>query len=111
LAGAPLSDIPYFEATRLRDLLAAPEIRAALPPQLLSRDAPSNGVEALKRTFLGHGYVWLGVGFFLLIGVVALGRARPFDSNMRAPVADGGGDGRLEPPQSESRSATTRQGG
>jgi hypothetical protein len=104
LAGAPLSDIPYFEAPRLRELLGAPEIRAVMPPELLSREAPSNGVEVFKRIFLGQGCVWLGVGFSLLIGVVALGRARPFDSTMRAPVADGGGDERLEPPQSESRS-------
>ena len=111
LAGAPLSDIPYFEAPRLQELLAAPEIRAALPPELLSRDAPSNWVEAFKRVFLGQGYVWLSVGFLLLIGVVARGRARPFDSTMRAPVADGGGDGRPEPPQSELRSTTTRRAG
>jgi hypothetical protein len=91
LAGVPLSDIPYFEAPRLRELLGAPEIRAALPPELLSREAPSNGVEAFKRIFLGQGCVWLGVGFSLLLGVVALGRARLFDSTMRAPVADGGG--------------------
>ena len=101
LAGAPLSDIPYFEASRLRELLGAPEIRAALPPQLLSREAPSNGVEAFKRTFLGHGYVWLGVGFFLLIGAVALALARPFDSIMRAPVRDG----RLEPPRRVGKSS------
>ena len=92
LAGVPLSDIPYFEATRLRELLSAPEIRAALPPQLLSRDAPSDWVEAFKRTFLGQGYVWLSVGFLLLIGVVALRRLRPSDAAMRMPVADGGGD-------------------
>jgi hypothetical protein len=92
LAGVPLSDIPYFEATRLRELLSAPEIRAALPPQLLSRDAPSDWVEAFKRTFLGQAYVWLSVGFLLLIGVVALRRLRPSDAAMRMPVADGGGD-------------------
>ena len=67
LAGAPLSDIPYSEATRLRQLLDAPEIRAALPPELLSRDAPSNWVEAFKRTFLAQGYTWLGAGILLLL--------------------------------------------
>jgi hypothetical protein len=77
LAGAPLSDIPYFEAARLRNLLAEPEIRAVLPPQLLSREAPSNWVEVFKRTFLGQGYVWLSLGFLMLIGVVLGGRARP----------------------------------
>jgi hypothetical protein len=71
LAGAPLMDIPYPEATRLRELLDAPEIRAALPPDLLSRDTPSNWVEAFKRTFLGQGYVWLGAGVLLLIAFVA----------------------------------------
>jgi hypothetical protein len=85
----------------LRELLGAPEIRAALPPQLLTREAPSNGVEAFKRTFLGHAYVWLGVGFFLLIGAVALALARPFDSIMRAPVRDG----RLEPPRRVGKSS------
>ena len=62
LAGAPLMDIPYPEATRLRELLDTPEIRAALPPELLSRDTPSNWVEAFKRTFLAQGYIWLGAG-------------------------------------------------
>ena len=52
LAGTPLMDIPYPEAARLRQLLDAPEIRAALPPALLSRDAPPNWVEAFKKTFL-----------------------------------------------------------
>ena len=98
LAGAPLFDIPYPEATRLRELLDTPAIRAALPPELLSRDAPSDWVEAFKRTFLGQGYVWLGAGFLLLICVVALGRARPSDSAMRTLVADGGGDSPPEPP-------------
>jgi hypothetical protein len=110
LAGAALSDIPYFEAPRLRELLAVPEIRAALPPELLSRETPSNGVEAFKRIFLGQGYIWLGVGFSLLIGVAALRLARPSVSTMRAPDADGGGDGRLEPP-SQSRDQQRRAEG
>ena len=71
LAGAPLMDIPYPEAARLRQLLDAPEIRAALPPALLSRDTPTNRVEAFKRTFLGQGYVWLGAGILLLIASIA----------------------------------------
>jgi hypothetical protein len=99
LDGARLFEIPYPDATRLRELLSAPEIRAALPPELLSREAPSNWVEGLKRTFLGQGYVWLGVGFLLFIGVLALGRARPTDSTMQALGADGGGEGPLEPPR------------
>lgn len=71
LAGAPLMDIPYPEATRLRELLDAPELRAALPPELLSRNTPSNWVEAFKRTFLAQGYIWLGAGVLLLIAFVA----------------------------------------
>ena len=64
-------DIPYPEATRLRELLDAPELRAALPPELLSRNTPSNWVEAFKRTFLAQGYIWLGAGVLLLIALVA----------------------------------------
>jgi hypothetical protein len=73
LAGAPLMDIPYPDATRLRELLDTPQIRAALPPELLSRDPRSNWVEVLKRTFLAQGYTWLGAGVLLLMAVVALG--------------------------------------
>jgi hypothetical protein len=71
LAGAPLIDIPYPDADRLRALLDSPSIRATLPPQLLSRDPPSNWVETFKRTFLGGGYGWLGAGVLLLIAVIA----------------------------------------
>ncbi len=90
LAGAPLMVIPYPEATRLRELLDAPQIRAALPPDLLSRDTPSNWVEAFKRTFLGQGCVWLGAGVLLLIASVA-GEAcvrqfgRPWHANSTSP--------------------------
>jgi hypothetical protein len=87
LAGAPLMDIPYSQASRLRQLLDAPEIRAALPPELLSRDAPRDRVEAFKRAFLGLGYVWLGAGVLLLVALVAweagprqFGRFRPANS-------------------------------
>ena len=71
LAGTPLMDIPYPEAARLRQLLDAPEIRAALPPALFSRDAPPNWVEAFKKTFLRQGYIWLSAGVLLLICVAA----------------------------------------
>lgn len=77
LAGAPLVDIPYPEASRLRQLLDTPEIRAALPPELRSRATPSNWVETFKRTFLAPGYLWLGAGVLLLIAVVARGVAAP----------------------------------
>jgi hypothetical protein len=71
LAGAPLIDIPYPNADRLRALLDSPSIRSILPPQLLSRDPPSNWVETFKRTFLGGGYGWLGAGVLLLVAVIA----------------------------------------
>jgi hypothetical protein len=75
LAGAPLMDIPYPDAPQLRAMLDTPEIRAALPPELLSRTPPSNWVEAFKATFLAQGYTWLGAGVLLLIVVIA-GEAR-----------------------------------
>ena len=71
LAGAPLMDIPYPDAGRLRQLLDTPSIRAALPPALLSRAPPSDWVETFKRVFLGGGYGWLGAGVLLLIAVIA----------------------------------------
>jgi hypothetical protein len=57
----------------LRELLDAPEVRAALPPQLLGRDPPSNWVEGFKKVFLAQGYIWLGV---LLLFVVVLPQFR-----------------------------------
>ncbi|HEY3623532.1 MAG TPA: hypothetical protein VGL12_14305 [Roseiarcus sp.] len=71
LSGAPILEIPYDTSGRLRELLDAPEIRSALPPELLSKDKPRNWVETFKRTFLGRGYTWLGLGVLLLIAVVA----------------------------------------
>jgi hypothetical protein len=71
LAGAPGVDIPYPDAGRLRELLDMPEIRSALPPMLLSRDAPPNGIEAFKRNFLAYGYIWISSGVLLLILTVA----------------------------------------
>jgi hypothetical protein len=71
LAGAPLMDIPYPDAGRLRELLDTAQIRAALPPDFLSREQRSNWVEAFKRTFLRGAYGWLGAGIILLIAVVA----------------------------------------
>ncbi len=73
LAGAPLLEIPYFESNRLRELLDAPEIRSALPPELLSRDVPRNWVEAFKRNFLGQSFTLLGSGLLLLIAFIARG--------------------------------------
>lgn len=64
---AQLFEIPYSDASRLRQLLDAPEIHAALPPELLSRDTPPNWVEAIKRTFLAQGYTLLGAGIVLLL--------------------------------------------
>jgi hypothetical protein len=87
LAGAPLVDIPYPEAPRLRDLLDTPEIRAALPPELVSRDPSSNWVEALKRTFLTQGYTWLGLGALLLIVLIAREAWAPGSSSARSLTA------------------------
>lgn len=91
LAGAPLVDIPYPEASRLRALLDTPEIRAALPPKLLSRSTPSNWVEAFKRTFLAQGYAWLGAGLFLLMVLMAREARRSLRSTGRGLGAHGGG--------------------
>lgn len=104
LAGAPLIDIPYPEATRLRQLLDTSEIRAVLPPELLSRDAPSNWVEAFKRTFLAQGYTWLGAGVLLLlltlIAPKAPAHAGPTAGGLPAsggPIADFRKAGRAPP--------------
>ena len=76
LEGAPGVAIPYPDSGRLRQLLDTPEIRAMLPPQLLLREAPSNGVEAFKRNFLGLRFFWLGSGILLLVaGVVGSRKA------------------------------------
>jgi hypothetical protein len=91
LAGAPLMDIPYPEATRLRQLLDTSQIRAVLPPKLLSRDAPSNWVEAFKRTFLAQGYTWLGAGvLLLLLTVIARKAPAPAGPTARGLPASGG---------------------
>jgi hypothetical protein len=77
LAGAPLTDIPYPDAGRLRALLDEPKIRVALPPGLLSRETPSNWTEAFKRIFLSGAYGWLAVGVILLIAAVTLRAQAP----------------------------------
>ncbi len=87
LAGAPLMDIPYPEAARLRELLDAPEIRAALPPELLSRATPSNWVERFKRAFLAQGYALLGAGVLLFIAVIGRGALAPAGSTSQGPTA------------------------
>ena len=70
LAGAPAVEIPAFDSGRLRELLDTPEIRSALPPELMSRDPPRPWVEALKTSFLRLGLVWLGLGVLLLLAVI-----------------------------------------
>ena len=93
LAGAPLLDIPYPEVSRLRELLDTPKIRAALPPKLLSRETPSNWVEAFKRTFLAQGYTWLGAGALLLILVIAREARRSVRSTVHGlGAASGAGE-------------------
>jgi hypothetical protein len=69
LGGAPALEIPYFDRGRLRELLDTPEIRSALPPELLSRGPPRQWVETAKGIFLHLGFVWLGLGVLLLIAV------------------------------------------
>ena len=100
---AQLFEIPYSDATRLRQLLDAPEIHAALPPELFSRDTPPNWVEAIKRTFLAQGYTWLGAGILLLLLVVvrkAVAPAGPAVGGLRlsgGPIRDFRKAGRAPP--------------
>jgi hypothetical protein len=70
LGGAPLVDIPYYDLSRLRELLDTPEIRGALPPDLVSRGPTPNWIDAFKRTFLAQAYTCLGAGVLLLIVVI-----------------------------------------
>ena len=86
LSGAPESEIPYPVSSRLRELLDAPEIRSALPPELLSREKPLNAVEAFKRTFLAQGVIWLGAGVLLLIAILARGGRASANSPARRPA-------------------------
>jgi hypothetical protein len=81
-------EIPYPVSSRLRELLDAPEIRSALPPELLSRDKPLNAVEAFKRTFLSQGYLWLGAGVLLLIAIMARGGRASANSAGHRPALD-----------------------
>ncbi len=71
LAGRPLWDVPSPDPPRLKQLLDTPEIRSILPPELLPRVPPRPYVEAFKRGFLRLGFVWLGVGMFILAAVIA----------------------------------------
>lgn len=77
LARAPAVEVPAFDPGRLRELLDTPEIRSALPPELLSREPPDSWVEAFKRGFLRLGPLCLGLGVLLLIAVVAPGALTP----------------------------------
>ena len=88
LAGTAVLEIPYIDSGRLRELLDTPEIRSALPPELLSRDPPRHWVEALKRNFLRLSPVWMGLGVLLLIATVAsaaLAPARPRARGLEGP--------------------------
>jgi hypothetical protein len=66
LAHTPAAEIPSFDSDRLRGLLDTPEIRAVLPPDLVSREAPRPWVEAVKMGFIGLSGLWFGLGTFLL---------------------------------------------
>ena len=63
--------IPYSEMGRLRELLDTPEIRSALPPELLPRNPPRPWVEVFKQGFMRLGFVWLGLGALILAAVIA----------------------------------------
>jgi hypothetical protein len=52
-------------------LLDAPEIRSALPPELVSREAPHPWVEASKAGFVRLSGLWLGLGSLLLAIAIA----------------------------------------
>ena len=67
---APAAEVPSFYPKRLREMLDTPEIRSALPPALLSAEAPHPWVEAFKRGFLRLGIVWIAIGTLLLTAVV-----------------------------------------
>jgi hypothetical protein len=67
---APGAEVPSFFPKRLRELLDTPEIRSALPPALLSVEAPHPWVEALKSSFLRLGSAWIAIGTLLLAAVV-----------------------------------------
>jgi hypothetical protein len=67
---APAAEVPSFFPKRLRELLDTPEIRSALPPTLLSVNAPHPWVEAFKTGFLRLGSVWIAIGTLLLTAVV-----------------------------------------
>jgi hypothetical protein len=89
LAGAPGLEIPYPVSSRLRELLDAPEIRAALPPELLSRNKSANWVEAFKWAFLAQGYVWLGGGVLLLVAIIFAAAFAQLQRNVAAVRAHG----------------------
>ena len=89
LAGVPLVDIPYFDASDLQKLLDTPEIRAALTPALIGKDPPRDWVETFKDGFLGHGLALVGIGLLLSIAAVAVAMRGPRLG--RTPLrADGG---------------------
>jgi hypothetical protein len=71
LAHTPAAQIPSFDSDRLRELLDAPEIRSALPPELVSRDAPHPWVEASKAGFARLSGLWSGLGGLLLAIAIA----------------------------------------
>ena len=67
---APAAEVPSFFPKRLRELLDTAEIRSALPPTLLSVNAPHPWVEAFKTGFLRLGSVWIAIGTLLLTALV-----------------------------------------
>src|SRR5208283_4396803 len=58
----PAVEVPSFDA---------PEIRAALPPELTGHAPPHPWLEAVKEIVVRLGFFWLGLGVALIIAVVA----------------------------------------
>ncbi len=67
----PAVEVPSFDPRRLRELLDAPEIRAALPPELTGHAPPNPWLEAVKEAVIRLSFVWLGLGVAFVIAVVA----------------------------------------
>ena len=102
LAGAPLIDIPYPEATRLRQLLDTP--RFARPcRQSFSRGMRRRiGSKRSRGLSSAQGYTWLGAGVLLLIAVIAREALAPAGSTAprtrkRRAIADFRKAGRSSP--------------
>ena len=84
---APAAEVPSFFPKRLRELLDTPEIRSALPPALLSVEAPRPWVEAFKSGFLRLGGVWIAIGALLLTAVLVRSARAAAEPDTRLAVS------------------------